>query len=141
MTNRYPLARLAEIRALRATGAAIDLAAALAGESAAETEVTEARASLEAARAAAREFSLTGADSAPAWSIVQREAYAIRLRRDIERAQVRLAACEADLAEWRAAVAHARDQATAARADHKIVELHRERWDDAAKKKRERRED
>lgn len=141
MTNRYPLARLAEIRSLRATGAAIDLAAALAGESEAETEVTEGRARVEAARAAARAATLTNRDAAPAWQVAQNEAYAIRLRREVERAQARLAACEADLAEWRAAVAHAREQATAARADHKIVELHRERWDDAAKKKRERRED
>jgi hypothetical protein len=29
----------------------------------------------------------------------------------------------------------------AARADQKVVELHRDRWEDAAKKKRERRED
>ena len=35
----------------------------------------------------------------------------------------------------------ARAHAIAARADHKVVELHRDRWEDAAKKKRERRED
>ena len=141
MTNRYPLARLAEIRAQRATGAAIDLAVALAGEAEAETEVAEARAAVETARTLARGATLTGVAAAPAWDAVRREAYAIRLRREVERAQGRLAAHETDLAEWRAVVAQARDQATSARADHKVVELHRERWEDADKKRRERRED
>lgn len=140
MTNRYPLARLAEIRALRATGAAIDLAAALAGETEAETEVAEARSAVETARAAARAATLTSGDS-PAWLVARNAAYAIRLRREIERAQARLTSAEADLAEWRATVSHTRDQATSTRADHKVVEMHRERWDDAARKKRERRED
>lgn len=141
MSNRYPLARLAEIRALRATGAAIDLAAALAGEAEAETDVAEARAAVDAARTAARTFTLAATGSTPAWSVVQRDAYAIRLRREIDRSLVRLAACESDLAEWRATVESARDQAVTARAEHKVVERHRERWEDADKKKRERRED
>jgi hypothetical protein len=140
-SDRYPLARLAEIRALRATGAAIDLAAALAGEAEAEAEVADARAAVDAARGAARAATLTGETPLAAWQVAQREAYAIRLRRDVERAGERLRACEAELAEWRAAVAVARDHATSARADQKVVELHRDRWDAAAKKKRERRED
>ena len=141
MTNRYPLARLAELRAARATGAAIDLAAALAGETDAEADVTDARAAVDGARAAARAATLTTTESAPAWAVSRNDAYAIRLRREIDRAQARLATAETALAEWRATVSQARDQATAARADHKVVELHRERWDDAEKKKRERRED
>jgi hypothetical protein len=141
VTNRYPLARLAEIRALRATGAAVDLAEALAGERDAETEVAEAQAAVEAARAAARAAALVVGDAVAAWAVAQREAYAIRLRRDVERAGARLAAREAELAEWRATVAQARETAVAARADQKVVELHRDRWEDAAKKKRERRED
>jgi hypothetical protein len=141
VTNRYPLARLAEIRALRATGAAVDLAEALAGERDAETEVAEAQAAVEAARAAARAAALVVGDAAAAWAVAQREAYAIRLRRDVERVGARLAAREAELAEWRATVAQARETAVAARADQKVVELHRDRWEDAAKKKRERRED
>ncbi len=144
MTNRYPLARLAEIRALRATGAAVDLAAALAGERDAEAEVTEARADVEAARAAARGATLVAGEAGAAtaaWAVAQREAYAIRLRRDVERACARLTAREAELAEWRATVALARDTAISTRADQKVVELHRDRWEDAAKKKRERRED
>lgn len=140
-TPRYPLARLAEIRALRATGAAIDLAAALAGETEAEAEVAEARAGVEAARGAARAATLTGETPLAAWQVVQREAYAIRLRREVQRAEERLKVCEAELAEWRGAVEAARVSATAARADVKIVELHRDRWETAAKKKRERRED
>ena len=144
MTNRYPLARLAEIRALRATGAAVTQAEALAGERDAETEVAEARAAVDAARAAARGATLVAGEvgaAAAAWSVAQREADAIRLRREIERASARLAAREAELAEWRATVAQVRDAAIAARADHRVVELHREKWEDAAKKKRERRED
>lgn len=141
MTNRYPLARLAEIRALRATGAAIDLAAALAGEADAEAEAAEARAAVEQARAASRAFPLTPATPSPAWAVARRDAYALRLRRDVDRALAHLATCEAALAEWRSTVSHARDQAIAARAEKKVVELHRDRWQDAAKKKRERRED
>jgi hypothetical protein len=140
-SDRYPLARLAEIRALRATGAAIDLAAALAGEAEAEAEVVDARAAVDAARGAARAATLTGETPLAAWQVAQREAYAIRLRREVERVVERLRACEAELAEWRGAVAAARENATAARADHKVVELHRDRWDAAEKKKRERRED
>jgi hypothetical protein len=140
-SDRYPLAKLAEIRALRATGAAIDLAAALGGETEAESEVEDARRALDASRAAARAATLTGATPVAAWQVAQREAYAIRLRREVERAQVRLAECEAALAEWRETVAAAREHATAARAEKKVVELHRDRWDAAAKKKRERRED
>jgi hypothetical protein len=141
VTNRYPLARLAEIRALRATGAAVDLAEALAGERDAETEVAEAQAAVEAARAAARAAPLVVGDSAAAWDVARREAYGFRLRRDVERAGARLVAREAELAEWRATVAQARETAVSARADQKVVELHRDRWEDAAKKKRERRED
>ncbi|HUQ02279.1 MAG TPA: hypothetical protein VM261_07255 [Kofleriaceae bacterium] len=144
MPNRYPLARLAEIRALRATGAAVDLAEALAGERDAEAEVAEARAAVEAARVAARAATLVadaaGASSAM-WAVVQREAYAIRLRRDVERAIARVTAREAELAEWRATVAQARETMISTRADQKVVERHREQWEDAAKKKRERRED
>jgi len=139
--HRYPLARLAELRAQRATGAAIDLAAALAGEAEAEADVAEARVAVDAARAAARACSLTPAPASPAWEVARRDAYALRLRRDVDRACAHLAACAQALAEWRAAVSDARAHAIAARADHKVVELHRDRWEDAAKKKRERRED
>jgi hypothetical protein len=138
---RYPLAKLAEIRALRATGAAIDLAAALAGETEAEQAAADARAAVDAARGAARAVTLTGETPLAAWQVAQREAYAIRLRRDVQRAEDRLATYETELAEWRSAVAAARDQSTSARADQKVVELHRDRWETAAKKKRERRED
>jgi hypothetical protein len=143
VTNRYPLARLAEIRALRATGAAVDLAEALAGERDAEAEVADARAEVEAARAAARAATLVAGESgsAAAWAVAQREAYAIRLRRDVERASARLVQREAELAEWRETVAQARAAVISTRADQKVVELHREKWEDAAKKKRERRED
>ncbi len=141
MITRYPLERLAELREVRATGAAIDLAAALGGEAAADAEVTAARAAVEAARAAARGVPLAGATAVPAWAVIQREAWAMRLRRELARCQARLAAVEAERDEWRTAVALGREQATSARADHQVVERHRERWEDGERKKRERREE
>lgn len=146
MTNRdgarYPLARLAELRALRATGAAIDLAEALAGEAEAEREVADAGGAVEQARAAARGAAvLAGEKPARVWEIARNDAYAIRLRREVQRAEVRLRECERELAEWRETVASAREQATAARGEQRVVEMHRERWEEAVKKKRERRED
>jgi hypothetical protein len=147
VSGAYPLERLAELRALRAAGAAIDLAAALRGEAAAEDEVRSARAAVEAARWAARGAALVGAPGPdddrgePAWQVARRAAWAVRLRRDVARAEARLADREAACAEWRQAVAQARDQATSARADNQVVERHRERWEDSERKRRERRED
>ena len=140
-SGAYPLEQLAELRALRATGAAIDLAVALRGEAAAEAAVHEARAAVEAARAAAQAVTLVDGGSEPAWQVARRAAWASRLRRDVTRAQARLADREAACAEWRQAVAQARDQATSARADNQVVERHRERWEETERKRRERRED
>jgi hypothetical protein len=71
--------------------------------------------------------------------VARRAAWALRLRRDVSRAEARLAEREAACAEWRQAVAEARDQAVSARAERQVVERHRERWEDTEKKKRERR--
>ena len=145
MSPRYPLERLAEVRAMTAAGAAIDLAAALRGEAEAEAAVAEAVAAVTAAQVAARAVALLdhgdGASPAPAWQVARQEAWATRLRRDVVRAQARLVQREAERGEWRGAVALAREQAVSARAEHQVVERHRERWEGAEKKKRERRED
>ncbi len=141
VTSRYPLARLAELRAQRATGAAIDLAAALAGLAEAEAQVEAATAAVAAATAAARAMPLVGGAETAAPEVLRRAAYGERLRRDLERARARLAIRQAERDEWQAAVVHAQGRMTEARAEHRVVERHRERWQDVAAKRRDRRED
>jgi hypothetical protein len=141
VASRYPLERLAELREQRAAGAALDLAEVLRGEAVAEAAVAAAREAVEAARGAARAVVLIGDRPSSATEVVRHEAYAIRLRRDVARAEVRLAEREAERAEWEAAVAAAREQATTARVEHQVVERHRERWETGEQKKRDRRED
>ncbi|HVK78319.1 MAG TPA: hypothetical protein VM734_33670 [Kofleriaceae bacterium] len=139
--DRYPLERLATLRAQRAAGAAIDLAAALRGEADAEAARAAAVERRDRAVAAARAIALSDGGAAPVWAISRREAYAIRLRRDADRAGEALAAREAELAGWRELVAAARAQMTEARAEREVVDRHRARWQDDQRRDRARRDE
>ncbi|MBK9034683.1 MAG: hypothetical protein IPL61_26030 [Myxococcales bacterium] len=137
---RYPLARVGELRAEVATERVRDLASALADEVEAEAALAgtaAAVARLQAAIAAAGAL----AGPRPAWALAQRDAYAARLRRDLDRARAAQTSAAAALAERRTTTAAARGAAATARAERDTIERHRTDWDDAQRKTRERRED
>ncbi len=136
----YPLVRLAALRAQRAAGAAIDLAAALRGHDEAEAALARAVARHTGAVAAARGVVLCEAGPTPVWAIARREAYGIRLRRDVERARVGVTAREGELAGWREMVSAARGQVVTTRAEREVVDRHRSRWQEDQRRARERRE-
>lgn len=138
VTTRYPLAELATLRGTRAQATALELGAALAAETRAVAAVEAARARRAAWVAAARAVTLLDGEPLVAAAVVRRAAYALRLRRDVERAAADLAARQAELVRAQAVVAEARGQVVDARGEREVVERHRERWTDDRRRARER---
>ena len=141
MTTSYPLAGLATVRGTRAEATALELGAALALERAAEAAVAAAVRAHGASVTAARAATLIDDAPQPAWAVARRAAYALRLRRDVDRARTALTARRAELTRAQALVAQARAHATEARGEREVVDRHRERWTDEQRRVRERRED
>lgn len=138
MTTRYPLAELATLRGTRAQATALELGEALAAEVRAVAAVEVAAARQAACVAAARAATLLDGEPLAAAAVARRAAYALRLRRDVERASAHLAARQTELGRARAAVAQARGQVVDARGEREVVERHRERWTDARRRARDR---
>lgn len=138
MTSRYPLHELATLRGTRARATALELGQAIAGEARAQAALDAARAGLTAAEAGARAATLV--DDAPlsAAEVARRAAYALRLRRAVDRARTLLATRADDLARAQALVAQARAAATEARGEREVVDRHRERWTDERRRARDR---
>jgi hypothetical protein len=135
---RYPLTELATLRGTRARATALELAEAITAEAKALAARDAAAERVAAWVRAARAVTLVDDQPLRAAEVVQRAAYAQRLRRDAGRARELLAAREDELALAQAAVAQARGEATQARGEREVVDRHRERWTDERRKARER---
>lgn len=139
-SGRYPLERIAALRADTADERVRDLAAALAAETEAEAALATRTATVTRLEGARRDAArLDG--PAPAWALARQAAWAIRLERDLTAARARRDAAQRDLAARRAEADAARAAAAQARAERTAVERHREDWDDRERKRRERAED
>jgi hypothetical protein len=136
---RYPLERVAALRADAAAATVRELAAALTDEADAEVALAGADDVVARAEAAVRGCTLDGAG--PAWALARRDAYRARLVRELGAARDRRAARAATLELRRHATALARALATTARAEREVVDRHRAGWSDARRKARERAED
>ncbi|MEZ4398690.1 MAG: hypothetical protein R3B06_01630 [Kofleriaceae bacterium] len=134
---RYPLERLAEVRADAAEQETLELARALADEGAAEAAVAQAEAVVAALRSRLTDASRVD-DPVPAWRLRQHDAYRGRLVRDLDAARARHRAAAATLVRCQAATATARDRTAAARAERDAVDRHRSDWDDRQRKARDR---
>jgi|GEM_PF-2924824 len=137
-SSRYPLERVASLRADAASTTVRELAIALTAEAEAEQSLADSEAAVARAEARAR---VTDDRGGPAWQLAQREAYRVRLRREVVAARARRDARVAALELRQRATAEARALATSARAEREVVERHRAEWTDAQRKARERAED
>lgn len=141
MTTPYPLAALSTVRDQRAHATALDLGAALADEARAQAAVDAASARRAAGARAAQAATLVEDQPLPAWAIARRAAYAVRLRRDLERATAALASAQDDLSRAQAVVTAARGHATLARGEREVVDRHQARWTEAQRRARDRRDE